>query len=582
MKMSRAATLGMYQAGGIFPDNHGGAAFLRILYSLAFTTCILVLLLFFSANAHADNALGNATTAPLSQPVSPTDATSQTKLHPSSGPPVSPPPSSNGTLGIRLADVIYLSIRNNVSARTKYLDRVLEKFDLHRAESKFIPNVNLDGTANIQASEKYKKKTAAPGEVTDQDKWNAGGLLSVTEKVPTGAEITFIWDNTHEESLSNHNEGGTTSTMALTIEQPLLKGAGTEYNRASVRLARITEQRNVLTLRDTLSGLINTGIDLFYAYVQASENLGIQLKALERSKRLLEVNRIKVDMGRMAASDMIQAEADVASRELQIEEARNSLDNARRQLLNHLELDPGLKVRPIQGRDYPETRPTFENCMKLALRNNRSYLGNVFSLREAEIKQTMVINERKWDLRAGVGVQETLSGQIDDSDYRENEWKAQLKLEAPINLYGGNLLDRKRSLLSARITKRKAELELNKAKIDLQTRVANAVRNVNIRLKLIQLSKNDRKLKEIQLRNEQTKLMAGRSTNFQVVTYQDQLLEAERNEVRKVIAYVQALTALDQILGTTMGTWGIEFRHENKQLEERLGDEIRPLVWTWW
>lgn len=506
-------------------------------------------------------------------------------MQPSTGGPDSLIPQleiQNGTLGISLADTVYLTIRNNVNARTGYLDRVLAKFDLKKTESKFEPNVNLDGSANIQTSQIYQKKQNADGDGDDTSQWNAGGKLSATQKIPTGAELKFIWDNQHDESLSRHAAGGTKSTMSLTLEQPLLKGAGTEVNRASIELARLSDQINILSLRDSLSSLINEGVDLFYNYVQASENLEIQIQGLKRSKRLLEINRVKVSMGRMAASDMIQAEADVAARELQIEEARNTLDGARRSFLNHLELDPNLGITPLDGRKYPETSPNYKDCMELALKNNLSYLNKKYALRTAQINYMLAKDDRKWDLRAGVGVTETVSGVTNGDDYNQNEWVARLRLEAPINFYGDDLLARKRRLLFAEISERKAELQLNKAKLDLQTKVANAVRNVNIRRKLIKLATNDRELKKLQLQNEQAKLMAGRSANFQVVTYQDQLLEAERNEVSQIISYVRAITTLDQILGTTMATWNIEFRQNDKRLEEKLNDQIRPLVWTWW
>ncbi len=86
----------------------------------------------------------------------------------------------------------------------------------------------------------------------------------------------------------------------------------------------------------------------------------------------------------------------------------------------------------------------------------------------------------------------------------------------------------------------------------------------------------------MQLENENTKLMVGRTTNFEVVSYQNQLVQAQLAETSKQISYVQALLILDQLLGTTMETWHVEFKHNDKQLEEDLNNKIRPLVWTWW
>jgi len=66
------------------------------------------------------------------------------------------------------------------------------------------------------------------------------------------------------------------------------------------------------------------------------------------------------------------------------------------------------------------------------------------------------------------------------------------------------------------------------------------------------------------------------------VTYQDQLVEAQQDVVASTISYLQALLELDQLLGTTMDTWKVDFKHDDATLEKELDDEVRPLIWTWW
>ncbi len=148
---------------------------------------------------------------------------------------------------------------------------------------------------------------------------------------------------------------------------------------ASIRLARITDKRNILSLRDKLSQLINSASTTIY-FKQNKENLEIQKQALERSERLLEVNQFKQSMGRMSASDVVQAEADVASGRLSLEEARNSLDKSRRDLLNHLEMDPNLVIEPVDD-EIRDVEPDYEQCMQVALKNNQTYMDKVFAYR---------------------------------------------------------------------------------------------------------------------------------------------------------------------------------------------------------
>ncbi|MCJ2165252.1 MULTISPECIES: TolC family protein [unclassified Pseudodesulfovibrio] len=498
-------------------------------------------------------------------------------------------------LQLNMGDVVGLVLRNNLNVQTSYLSRVLQKFNLEQAEAKFEPNVNVDGTVNLEAIEK-RKRMRGQSQRASSTTAGVGATATVDQKVPTGATLTFTWDNTHNDntdgSLSydsaagkidrdSSRSGGQQSSWSINVTQPLLKGGGIDYNMASIQLARIQEQRNILSLRDSLSGLINEGVNHFFTFVQAKENLEIQRQALERSKRLLETNRLKMELGRMSQSDVVQAEADEASQELSLEQTRNSFDDARRNLLNFLNLEPNLVIDPVKT-DYRIVTPDLDACMVVAVKNNQAYLDKVFAVTEAETRFMMAENERMWDLSLKGGYGEAYSNDNPGYNHTDTEFKAGLELSAPINLWGEDYLNRKQALLQAVSDKRRSKIELQKAETDLQTSVANTVRNVNMRLKFITLAKRNSELKAKQLDNENTKLMTGRSTNFQVVTYQDQLVQAQQDEVASSISYLQSLLELDQLLGTTMDTWKVEFKHDDAALEKELNDEVRPLVWTWW
>ncbi|WP_320171118.1 TolC family protein [Maridesulfovibrio sp.] len=499
------------------------------------------------------------------------------------------------TIRMGMADVVSLTLRNNLSVRTNYLDRVLEKFELKQADDKYVPNVNLDGTMNMEAVNK-NLQVGSHSKSGSESTQNAGVNLSVEQKIPTGATLTFGWENTYtnEEtsdlsfsrsagdiSRSNARADGAKSVLSAELTQPLLKGAGLEYNNATIKLAHLNEERNVLNLRDNLSALINEGVNYFFSFVQAKENLEIRRQALDRSRRLLEINRLKKRLGRMSQSDVTQAMANEASQELSLEQARNNYDEARRNLLNHLNLDPNLQVEPaMEG--YRELHPKLDECLRVARKRNQTYLDREFDLEEAEINFMMAENERQWDLSINAKVRQTNGKDNPGRSYTENESRVGLELSAPVNLWGADYMSRKQALLEATTNRRKAKVALQKAGIDLQTSVANTVRNVNMRFKFIALSQRNTELQKEQLENEHIKLMSGRSTNFQVVTYQDQLVQAQQAEVANIISYLQALLELDQLLGTTMKTWKVEFKPDDRQLEKELDDEVRPLVWSWW
>jgi len=92
--------------------------------------------------------------------------------------------------------------------------------------------------------------------------------------------------------------------------------------------------------------------------------------------------------------------------------------------------------------------------------------------------------------------------------------------------------------------------------------LVDAVRNTEILWDQIYLSKRSLELTQQQLELEQDKLRTGRSSNFQVVNFQNQLANAENQYVSAQISYLNALTVLDEKLGTTLEHWGINIEPE--------------------
>jgi outer membrane protein TolC len=111
--------------------------------------------------------------------------------------------------------------------------------------------------------------------------------------------------------------------------------------------------------------------------------------------------------------------------------------------------------------------------------------------------------------------------------------------------------------ISAKVNLDKTELSLAKLRDTIEIDTKDAIRDVETKIKQVALAEQSRKLSEKKLEIETEKMKAGRSTNFQLVSYQNDLVNAQNNELSAVITYLNALTSLDRTLGTTLATWGI-------------------------
>ena len=270
------------------------------------------------------------------------------------------------------------------------------------------------------------------------------------------------------------------------------------------------------------------------------------------------MNQRLIQAGRMAERDIVQTRANIAERELSLTEARNALDNARLTLIDVLEINLETRVRPTEALDVSSVQPDEMRSLKLALQNRPDYLSAL--LVTATLKDHFLVAEdnRRWGLRLESsaryrGEGRSISDTYDNLD--EGEYRAGLVLDIPL---GQTDLDLRRLHERAGIALRINRLHLAELRSDIEKDVRDAVRVVEIQLRRAELARQAREFAEQKLEVEKTKFRTGLSTNFQLVRFEDDLVNSENSEIGAIIAYLNSLTSLDRTLGTTLQTWGID------------------------
>lgn len=448
-------------------------------------------------------------------------------------------PQPKDPMEMTLAEAINVALRMNRSVKSAYLSRVVEKFSLRVSQDKFNPNVDFSAATN----------TASDGEKFESSDTGVGANIAITKMIETGGVFTFSWAGSDLWTTSDLTG---TKTWTVGFTQPLLKGAGIDYNTASVTLAELAEQSNLLTLKDSISATVLSTILAFRSYAQTTRELEIIKSSLKRAKDLLETNKFLISVGRMAANELIQTESDVANQEFAYETALNRLDSARLSLLKILNLDKSTIIIPREEGEPAAVHPDFDLCLKTAFENRSDFLNANMGIDRAKISLALAENDMLWALDfAG-------SYSITDTDNTQ-AWNMGLALSIPI--YGD--LTREQGLVSAQISLEQTQLSLDETTENITIEVQDAIREVETTLKQVGLAQRARELSEKKLEVEGEKLKVGRTTNFQMVTFQNDLVTAQNAELNANISFRNALTSLDNILGTTLNTWKIDYNKEN-------------------
>ncbi|MDC9581678.1 TolC family protein [Xenorhabdus sp. PR6a] len=436
-------------------------------------------------------------------------------------------------IGLSLSDAIGLGLRNNYAIRSAYLDRVAQKFDLRVAEDRFTPKLQLSGRymAGKNQNAGFRKLNLSP---------------NATLLTPLGTRFTLSWTRENTKSGRNnfHNDGA-----SMTVIQPLLRGAGTDVNNAPILLAKLQEQTHRLTLKATVSDSITQIILAYHALLRAQEQQSLSVASLKRMQKLVAINKELIDAGRMAQTDIIQTQADLAMQELSAKEAENNVHTTKLALLKLLALNHKTPIYATDTLKGTHVSLNIEQSIKKAQAQQPDYLTQLLSAKTAEIQLMQARNKRLWDLSLVGGRSQYRSS---SSEPRNWENYVGIQLDIPI----GDMTQ-KQTEVQAKVNVQKQTLHVEEAKTNLEQKVINVIRDTESRWQEYQLAIKARSLSQQKLDIEQEKLQAGRSSNFQVLSFETDLRNAENARLNTLIHYLNSQAELDHILGTTLESWEI-------------------------
>ena len=494
-------------------------------------------------------------------------------------------------IDITLADAIALAMRNNRHLINGRLTRAGERFALKVAQDEFKPDFRIGSFRRFE---------------TEGGGWargDTGVTFEAMLRLPTGGRLDLV----NAVAGGGIADRGYGNSLTLRFTQPLLKGAGIAVNTASLRIARATDRIGALVFERAIGDVARAVVFAYRDFLQAQRRLDISARSLQRARDLLVTNRSLIQAGRMAELEVVQAEADVAERELVFVGAENRLDTARLALIDVLDIDSETAIRPTEmltvdqahsvgaqsmatgcsaeprrpaepGRPLEhraeESEPAAEDCaatttrlVALALANRPEYLQALLRIETIEAELLLAKNNRLWDLSTtfsvdAAGNANSLHAGLGESFglVPDNDLRVALELSVPI---GDIALKQRHFRARSNLARARNDLAELRQSIDIDVR--NAVRNVDARLRQVGLASRASELATRKLDAERQKLKLGLTTNFRVIFFEDDLVRAQTNELAATIAYLNALSSLDRTLGTTLQTWGLEVAHIERQ-----------------
>ncbi len=465
--------------------------------------------------------------------------------------PTSPDNSAKKAQHLSLREAILLALRYNPNIQNAELDRIIQRYQLRLAHNQFELQYAVAGSAVL-----VKSRYENAGETT-----NANYLATPEFNLQTklGTQISLNMAN----NVANYNSY--TPVLNFSVTQPLLQGFGPTVNQANLLNAIDSEALNKLNVRQAITNQITEVIVAYRALILSGNNLENQRYQLAEARKSYEINEKKIEAGQLEPTANIQQAYQIESLNLMVEQAHNDFKVAAQELLQAIGLDPQMRLAVPNNLTVEKIIvPPLQPSIDLALKNNTQYLAQQMNLRAAERAYKVAKNQQLWQLDLGLGVQSGMVTEVEGNrrglqsiyNGRNLTETAGLTLKIPVRD-----LNRRSQLINAKVAVEKEKITLLAMKRALQTSITNLITSIQSQAKRYQLAQKQVKLAEQSYSLEKKKQQAGIATALDVSNTQNQLIQAQIGLMNAKIGYLNQLSDLERLLGTTLEHWKINLRY---------------------
>jgi outer membrane protein TolC len=399
-----------------------------------------------------------------------------------------------------------------------------------------------------------------------------------------GGVFNMNWTNSRlntSNSFATFNPSYQTGLVAA-YAQPLIRGFKIDNTRQQLMISLINRDISEESARATITQTLANVRNAYWDLVFARSAVDVAQRAQELADKLVEDNQARVEVGTLAPLDIVQAQAEAATRRQNLAAAEATQQTAELALKRFLVsgTDDPLWRQEIRPVDLPSLQPAptdIEGAIRTALGARTDILTARKNLDSNDVSLRYFHNQSlpALDLNASYGAQglggtqilrssAALGGQVTGTvpggyldalnllgarDYPQ--WNFALTMSYPL---GGSTADAQYA--RAKVQRTQATTRLRALEVQVAAEVANAALTVQSNLKRVDAATAARELAQKRLEAEQSKFEVGMTTNFFVVQAQRDLRDAENTELRALADYRKSLVNFERAQQSPAGGGG--------------------------
>jgi outer membrane protein len=519
----------------------------------------------------------------------------------------------------RLRDAILAALENSVDIEIEKTTVRMAQWDVLAAQGYYDPQTRSGIGYNASAQPNINQFTGANADsiVGNEYSYNLG-MTQQIEK--TGGTFQLDFNNSRFANNRDQLALNYSPSLNFQITQPIFRNFKIDQFRNAIKLAKKSLDMSDAQFRQRVIDTITQVMTAYWQLKVAYENERIAREGLALAEKQMNDNKRQVEVGTLAPISVTQAATLVESRRAAVYSAINEVSRTEN-VLKRLTVDgPNsdlwrTKIETIDVFEVQKVTLPLEDAMRLAMENR--YELKVYNLQK-EYNQYNIDywrNQSKPQINfvanyalSGVGgtaaqqgpncMPTTVNGQPqclslapmigpDGNPFAGvnlSPYQAQTTSSISGNYIGGygtslrNLFSNdfrnwsvglqfqlplrnrvaKANFSNAREQQKRNDLVIRQQEQVIEEEVRNAVQSVETAKQRIESTRKAREYAQDQYEGEQKRLTAGLGTVFEVLTRQNELVNAQVQENQAKSDYAVAVATLQRVLSTTFSENNIE------------------------
>ncbi len=487
-------------------------------------------------------------------------------------------PAAAAPRSLTLNEAIDMALQRNEGLLIERESLASARAEVRKARGAYDPLLDVEG-AWSRSTEPGISTPGGPSSVVAPEVESAEAAVSLRQLLPTGGALSLHalgFRETVEESLAALSPAYRTRVGAE-LRQPLLRDRGTDAARLSIRVARAGRAGATASLRRAVAETIASVERAYWTLTNARLGVGVREQAVRLAEEQLQETQHRVDTGDVPRTELAQPRAELERRRGDLFASREALSragNALKFLILEGADDPQWSdgLEPVETAEQEIAPVDLEGALRRAFedRPELDVAAAALERRRAETayardgiwpRLDAVLSYDRFGLAGSPGSVGALPPELDgrwgrswDSLERGGYHAARigLALQLPI----GNREARGQAAV-ARSSERQAEADAERVRKRIRAEVLDAASAVETAGQRIEAARSGREAAEVQLEAERDRYDAGLSTNFLILTRQNDLSRARLDEITALTDYRTARAELARATGQLIEERGI-------------------------